>query len=106
MPRWLDAVAEYEALCALATYAAEHPEHPFPEIVEGPPRFEARRARASAAAGDTAVANDVSLGGDAPHLLLVSGSNMSGKSTLLRTVGLNAVLAQAGAPVRAARADA
>ncbi len=50
-----------------------------------------------------AVANSVALGGSAPHLLLVSGSNMSGKSTLLRTVGLNAVLAQAGAPVRAAR---
>ena len=46
----------------------------------------------------TAVANDVRLGGTRPHLLLVSGSNMSGKSTLLRTVGLNAVLAQAGAP--------
>jgi DNA mismatch repair ATPase MutS len=51
----------------------------------------------------TAVPNDVRLGGGGPHLLLVSGSNMSGKSTLLRTVGLNAVLAQAGAPVRAAR---
>jgi DNA mismatch repair ATPase MutS len=51
----------------------------------------------------TAVANDVALGGDAPHVLLVSGSNMSGKSTYLRTVGTNVVLALAGAPVRARR---
>jgi DNA mismatch repair ATPase MutS len=47
------------------------------------------------------VANDVRLGGSDPHLLLVSGSNMSGKSTWLRTVGINVVLAQTGGPVRA-----
>jgi len=47
------------------------------------------------------VPNDVRLGATAPHLLLVSGSNMSGKSTWLRTIGINVVLAQAGAPVRA-----
>jgi DNA mismatch repair ATPase MutS len=50
-----------------------------------------------------AVRNDVRLGGDGPSVLVVSGSNMSGKSTLLRAVGVNVVLAQAGAPVRAAR---
>jgi MutS domain V len=99
---WVAAVAEYEALCALSTYTAEHRSHPFPEIVEGQPMFEAR-AVAHPLLPPDAVANDVQLGGDAPHLLLVSGSNMSGKSTLLRTVGLNAVLAQAGAPVRAER---
>ena len=48
-----------------------------------------------------AVANDVRLGGEAPHVLLVSGSNMSGKSTLLRAIGTNVALALAGAPVRA-----
>jgi DNA mismatch repair ATPase MutS len=52
---------------------------------------------------ERAVANDVRLGGDAPHVWLVSGSNMSGKSTWLRTIGINVVLAQAGAPVRAKR---
>ena len=103
MPRWLAAVAEYEALAALATYAAEHPSHPFPEIVDGDATFEADELAHPLLPADTAVANDVQLGGSAPHLLLVSGSNMSGKSTLLRTVGLNAVLAQAGAPVRARR---
>ena len=100
VPIWLDAVAEYEALAALGTYASEHPEQPFPEIIEGPGLFLAQDL-AHPLLPPQAVSNDVSLGGDAPALLLVSGSNMSGKSTLLRTVGLNAVLAQAGAPVRA-----
>jgi hypothetical protein len=99
---WIAAVAEYEALCALSTYTAEHHGHPFPEIVEGDPLFEAEAVAHPLLAGD-AVPNDVHLGGTGPHLLLVSGSNMSGKSTLLRTVGLNAVLAQAGAPVRAVK---
>jgi hypothetical protein len=99
---WLTAVAEYEALCALSTYTAEHPSHPFPNIVEGDPLFDADAIAHPLLTAD-AVPNDVRLGADSPHLLLVSGSNMSGKSTLLRTVGLNAVLAQAGAPVRAQR---
>ena len=51
---------------------------------------------------DHPVANDVALGGPHPHLLLVSGSNMSGKSTLLRAIGVNTALAQAGGPVTAA----
>ena len=101
VPQWLDAVAEYEALSALATYAAEHPSHPFPEFSDDA-IFEAE-ALAHPLLPASAVPNDVHLGGEGPRLLLVSGSNMSGKSTLLRTVGLNAVLAQAGAPVRAAR---
>ncbi|HUE86617.1 MAG TPA: hypothetical protein VMO26_11115 [Vicinamibacterales bacterium] len=96
---WLEAVAEYEALSALATYAAEHAAYPFAELIEDGAVFEAR-ALAHPLLPASAVANDVRLGGSNPQLLLVSGSNMSGKSTLLRTVGLNAVLAQAGAPVR------
>ena len=99
---WLTAVAEYEALSALATYAAEHPGYPFPQIVEDRVVFDAVTLAHPLLPHD-AVPNDVRLGSGAPQLLLVSGSNMSGKSTLLRTVGLNAVLAQAGAPVRAAR---
>jgi DNA mismatch repair ATPase MutS len=102
VPDWLAVVAEYEALAALATYAAEHPESTNPLVADGPPCFVAE-ALAHPLLPATAVANDVAFGGDRPHLLLVSGSNMSGKSTLLRTVGLNAVLAQAGAPVRARR---
>ncbi len=103
VPEWLAAVAEYEAIAALATYASEHPADPFPELVDGAARFTADQLAHPLLPSATAVANDVALGGRDPHLLLVSGSNMSGKSTLLRTVGLNAVLAQAGAPVRARR---
>jgi hypothetical protein len=103
VPGWLDAVAEYEALSALSTYRAEHPDYPFPDIGEDAPLFDGE-AVAHPLLPATAVANDVKLGGEVePRLLLVSGSNMSGKSTLLRTVGLTAVLAQAGAPVRARR---
>jgi hypothetical protein len=99
--RWLDAVGELEALMAFATFAAEHPDYIFPEIVEGPAQLHARGA-AHPLLPPGAVANDVALGGDSVRLLIVSGSNMSGKSTLLRTIGVNTVLAQAGAPVRAA----
>lgn len=99
--RWIDAVGEYEALTALAGYAYEHPEDAFPEIADAGACFEAVGLSHPLLPPDAAVRNDVSLGGDAPGLLLVSGSNMSGKSTLLRAIGVAAVLAQAGAPVRA-----
>lgn len=102
VPGWLDAIGEFEALAALAGYAAEHPDASFPEFVEGSPSLEAA-ALAHPLLPSGAVANDVALGRTAPRLLVVSGSNMSGKSTLLRAVGLNLVLARAGAPVRAAR---
>jgi hypothetical protein len=99
---WVDAVAEVEALAALATFAFERPDCVMPEVVAGPARFEAEGLAHPLLAPDGAVANDVALGASC-QLYVVSGSNMSGKSTLLRAVGVNAVLAQAGAPVRAAR---
>jgi hypothetical protein len=98
--RWLDAVGTFEALLSIATFASEHPEYAFPDITEGPARLSAR-ATAHPLLPAGAVANDVELGAHAPHALVVSGSNMSGKSTLLRTLGVNVILAQAGAPVRA-----
>ncbi len=103
VPLWLDAMGEYEALAALAGYAADNPGDPFPEVVDGPPVFEAEALAHPLIPVGRAVANDVSLGGDGPRVWLVSGSNMSGKSTLLRTVGITAALAQAGGPVRAKR---
>jgi hypothetical protein len=102
---WLEAVAELEALSSVAGYAFEHPGHVFPEILDAPPGtgplLEADRLAHPLL--PTCVPNDVRLGGAGPRALLVSGSNMSGKSTYLRTVGLAVVLAQAGAPVPAAR---
>ena len=97
---WLAAVAEFEALCALAGYAYEHPGDPFPEIVDGGPVFEGEELKHPLIPAIQSIPNSVHLGGDL-RMLVVSGSNMSGKSTLLRTVGINAVLALAGAPVRA-----
>jgi len=99
---WLDAVGEIEALGALAGYAYENPEDPFPEILEGGARFEGEQLGHPLLPRRTCVRNDVRLG-ERPRVLIVSGSNMSGKSTLLRTVGVNATLALAGAPVRAKR---
>lgn len=97
---WLSAVGEFEALCVLSGYAYEHPRDPFPEVAGAGPVFDGQRLRHPLL--PDCVGNDVVLG-TAPQLVVVSGSNMSGKSTLLRTVGINAVLAQAGAPVRAGR---
>ncbi len=100
---WLAAVGELEALSSLAAHAFLHPADAFPEVEDGGATFDAEALAHPLLAAGKGVANDVRLGGDGARLLLVSGSNMSGKSTLLRTVGTNAVLALAGAPVRARR---
>ncbi len=101
MRGWLAAWAEFEALNALANYAYEHPEDCWPELLaDGPARLEAEGLGHPLLAGG--VRNDVSLGmSEGARFYLISGSNMSGKSTLLRSMGVNAVLAYAGAPVRA-----
>jgi hypothetical protein len=100
--RWLAAVGEFEALCALAAYAYENPGDPFPDIVDHGPVYEGEGLAHPLLPRGKCVPNDLRLGGE-QRVLLVSGSNMSGKSTFLRTVGINAVLALAGAPVRARR---
>jgi hypothetical protein len=100
--QWLAAIGELEALCDLAGYAYDHPADPFPELVDAGPCFQARGLGHPLIAESRCVRNDLELG-DELRLLVVSGSNMSGKTTLLRSVGTNAVLAQAGAPVRAER---
>ncbi len=97
---WLAAIGEFEALCAMAAYAAENPDDPFAELVDGPACFEAAAVGHPLIQAKDCVRNDVMLG-DASRVLIVSGSNMSGKSTLLRTVGTTAILALAGVPVRA-----
>lgn len=97
--RWLDAVGEFEALSSLATYRFERPNYVWPEISGQDAAFETT-AIAHPLLGLDAVANDIHLDSEL-QLLIVSGSNMSGKSTLLRTIGISAALAQAGAPVRA-----
>jgi hypothetical protein len=99
---WLEAVAEMEALVSLATYSYEHPGDVFPEFVEERGWFEAEELGHPLIAAAKCVRNSVRMGGEV-RVLVISGSNMSGKSTLMRTVGVNTVLAMCGAPVRARR---
>jgi hypothetical protein len=99
---WLQAIGDLEALISLSGYSYEHPDDPFPELVDGAASFEAASIGHPLLPGAVCVRNDVAISGDTRGLL-ISGSNMSGKSTLLRTVGINTVLAMAGAPVRAQR---
>ncbi len=118
--QWLDAVGQFESLNSLAGYAFEHPADPFPEIIVNASRTPAASEKPTFSADLSAteplfdavglghpllpdercIRNDIHFGRE-PRLVMVSGSNMSGKSTLLRTIGSNVVLALAGAPVRA-----
>jgi hypothetical protein len=108
MRDWVDAVGEMEALLSLASYSFEHPADPFAEIVESGEIFcEATEIAHPLIPAATVVRNSLTLAAksQAPspksQVLILSGSNMAGKSTLMRTVGINALLALAGAPVRA-----
>jgi DNA mismatch repair ATPase MutS len=102
MRLWLNAVGEMEAISSLAGYYYDHPGDVFPEFVSEHPCFEGEGLGHPFIPEDRKIRNDVHLTRDL-NVLVVSGSNMSGKSTLLRTIGINAVLAQAGAPVCARR---
>ncbi len=98
---WVEVAGRLEALSSIAQYGFEHPEDPLPDLAEGaPPSFQATGLGHPLIPSAQCVRNDVDLAGRT-RALLVSGSNMSGKSTLLRAVGVNVVLAMAGAPVRA-----
>lgn len=101
--RWLAAVGELEALSSLAGYSYEHPRDPFPELIEGGTCFEGEGLGHPLIPESRNVRTDLCLSDELRRVLIVSGSNMSGKSTLLRTLGTNTVLALAGATVRARR---
>jgi hypothetical protein len=119
---WIEAAGEIEALCALSTFAYERPENPFPEIEETETVFEGTALGHPLLPADRCQRNDLALSSSDsqpqdlqnpqhrqspqdrrsrqyPQGLVMSGSNMSGKSTMLRTVGCNTILALAGAPV-------
>ena len=99
---WMTALGRTDALSVLAGLAHAHPDWAFPEIADRqggePPRLEARALGHPLLSPESAVRNDVSLGPPG-SLLLVTGSNLSGKSTLLRAIGANVILAGAGGPV-------
>ena len=111
LPGWLDCLAHVEAASALATFAHLHPDYawPAPLVTAGeqngaPPAFHADRLGHPLLSAKTRIANDVHLKG-LGSIYLLTGSNMSGKSTFLRTIGINLCLAQAGGPVCASRFD-
>jgi hypothetical protein len=100
--RWAEVIGEVESLTSLAAYAYENPDDPFPELDDTHPLIDAVALGHPLLPRLLCVRNDLRLD-DVQRLLIVSGSNMSGKSTFLRAIGVNVVLAQAGAPVRATR---
>ena len=101
LARWSQIWGEFEALNALATYAFEHPQNTYPDLLsDGDPTFKATGLCHPLLSPKTCVPNDISLNSEI-RMYLISGSNMAGKSTLLRSVGANAVLAFAGAPIPA-----
>ena len=99
---WLETVGDLEALAALGGYTYEHPEDVFPEFTDQAPCLEAEGLAHPLVMRTRAVSNDLRLNREL-QLMIVSGPNMAGKSTFLRAIGVNAVLAQSGAPVRAVR---
>jgi hypothetical protein len=96
--QWLQSLGEFEALCSIATFAFENPDYAYPSLHPTGGCFKAENLGHPLLASASRVGNDIELS-EQNSWLLVSGSNMSGKSTLLRSVGINAVLAFAGAPV-------
>lgn len=101
---WLDCIGQFEALLSLARYSFENPDHTFAVLKSSnSPLFQAEALGHPLVDRKTCVRSDLRLDAQGIQLIMVSGSNMSGKSTLLRSVGINTVLAFAGAPVRAAR---
>lgn len=98
---WIEQAAEWEAVAALSVLAHDHPTWTYPTVSANEDRFVATEMAHPLIASEETVANPVEVG-PLGTLLFVTGSNMSGKSTLLRAIGVNAVLAQAGGPVCAA----
>ncbi len=102
LPAWIEAVGNIEALNSLATFAFNHPDYVYPTLHEAGPLFiEAKQIAHPLIPANRRVANDFRIGRD-EKLILVTGSNMSGKTTFLRTIGVNLLLAQCGSPVCAA----
>lgn len=102
---WMDALGAFEALCVFAAFAADHPRSVYPSFLEtSAPHFDAEQLQNPLIATSRAVGNPVRLG-EGRRVLALTGSNMSGKSTYLRAIGLNYALARAGAPVRASRLE-
>jgi hypothetical protein len=105
LPHWLDTWYELEALNSLANFAYLHPRYEFPELLAETGRIVARELGHPLLKPESKVCNDFELDHDR-RIVILTGSNMAGKSTFLRTIGVNLVLAYAGAPVNAEKLQA
>lgn len=98
LPRWLVAIAKIDAYCSLATFAYNHPDYTYPQILKQPFSLQATALGHPLMHREKCVCNDVEIG-QRPYFIIITGANMAGKSTYLRTIGANYLLACMGAPV-------
>lgn len=96
--KWLETVGELDALCSLGTFAYNHPQYTYPELTEKPFCFLATQMGHPLMPVSQCVKNDATIP-SRPFFLIITGANMAGKSTYLRTIGVNYLLACIGAPV-------
>lgn len=102
LPRWLETIGELDAYCSLATFAYNHPDYIYPDISSQPFHFEAEALGHPLMNRAKCVRNDINID-KRPAFIIITGANMAGKSTYLRTVGVSYLLACIGAPVWAKR---
>lgn len=95
---WLETVGELDALCSLGTFAYNHPQYTYPELTEKPFCFLATQMGHPLMPVSQCVKNDATIP-SRPFFLIITGAYMAGKSTYLRTIGVNYLLACVGAPV-------
>lgn len=98
LPQWLRAIAQIDAICSLSTFAYNHPEYTYPKITEHPFTLQAKALGHPLMNRETCVRNDIDMQ-KRPDFIIITGANMAGKSTYLRTIGINYLLACIGAPV-------
>ena len=96
--QWLEALGKLDALCALGTFAFNHPEYTYPAIADEPFVFRAKEMGHPLMPRQQCVVNDAEIP-QRPYFLIITGANMAGKSTYLRTIGCNYILSCIGAPV-------
>ncbi|KAA6329839.1 DNA mismatch repair protein MutS [termite gut metagenome] len=102
LPRWLEAIGETDALCSLATYAYNHPDYTYPQLTPVSFQMQAKAMGHPLMQRNKCVRNDIDIQ-QYPFFIIITGANMAGKSTYLRTVGINYLLACIGVPVCAAQ---
>ena len=101
---WLDAISEVDAYCSLATFAFNHPDYHYPKVCDSTFMLQAKEVGHPLMNRNNCILNPIDIS-KSPHFLIITGANMAGKSTYLRTVGVNYLLACMGAPVWASSFD-